>query len=51
MRSASDVIDLLEALRLARRLDDGLAIFPFAARYQPQVRTLSAATGEEEMPR
>ena len=33
----ADVVDLLEALRLARRLDDGLAIFPFAARYQPQV--------------
>ncbi len=42
-----DVVNLLEALRLARCLDDGLVIFPFAARYQPQVRTLSAATGEE----
>jgi uncharacterized protein (TIGR02678 family) len=38
-----DVVDLLTALRLGRRLDDGLAIFPFAARYQPQVRTQSAA--------
>jgi len=42
-----DVVDLLEALRLARRLDDGLVIFPFAARYQPHVRTLSASAGEE----
>ncbi len=42
-----DVVDLLEALHLGRRLDDGLAIFPFAARYQPHVRTQPAATGEE----
>jgi uncharacterized protein (TIGR02678 family) len=34
-----DVVGLLEALRLGRGLDAGLAIFPFAARYQPQVRT------------
>jgi uncharacterized protein (TIGR02678 family) len=37
----TDVVDLLAALRLACRLDEGLAIFPFAARYQPQVRTLT----------
>jgi uncharacterized protein (TIGR02678 family) len=37
----TDVVRLLAALRLACRLDDGLAIFPFAARYQPQVRTLT----------
>ena len=37
----TEVVDLLVALRLARRLDEGLAVFPFAARYQPQVRTLS----------
>ena len=41
----TDVVDLLTALRLARRLDDGLAIFPFAARYQPRVKTLT-----EEVP-
>ena len=34
----TEVVDLLAALRLARRLDEGLAVFPFAARYQPQVR-------------
>ena len=38
---------LLDADR--RRMDDGLAIFPFAARYQPHVKTQSAAV--EEMPR
>jgi uncharacterized protein (TIGR02678 family) len=43
-----DVVDLLEALRLGRRLDGGLAIFPFAARYQPHVRTAAA---DQEMPR
>jgi len=37
----TEVTDLLAALRLARRLDEGLAVFPFAARYQPQVRTLT----------
>lgn len=37
----TDVVRLLAALRLACRLDEGLAIFPFAARYQPQVRTLT----------
>jgi len=34
----TEVVDLLAALRLARALDQGLAVFPFAARYQPQVR-------------
>ncbi len=34
----TEVVDLLAALRLARGLDQGLAVFPFAARYQPQVR-------------
>ena len=30
---------LLDADR--RRMDEGLAVFPFAGRYQPQVRTLT----------
>lgn len=34
----TEVVDLLAALRLACRLDEGLAVFPFAARYQPQVK-------------
>lgn len=34
----TEVVDLLTALRLARGLDQGLAVFPFAARYQPQVK-------------
>ena len=34
----TEVVHLLAALRLARGLDQGLAVFPFAARYQPQVR-------------
>ena len=37
----TEIVDLLAALRLARRLDEGLAVFPFAARYQPQVRALA----------
>ena len=37
----TEVVDLLAALRLARSLDEGLAVFPFAGRYQPQVRTLT----------
>jgi uncharacterized protein (TIGR02678 family) len=36
-----DVVELLTALRLAQPLDDGLAIFPFAARYQPHVKVQS----------
>jgi uncharacterized protein (TIGR02678 family) len=39
----ADVVGLLTALHLARGTDDGLAIFPFAARYQPQVTTHPAA--------
>jgi uncharacterized protein (TIGR02678 family) len=42
----ADVTRLLEALRLARATEEGLAVFPFAARYQPHVRTLAAAGGE-----
>jgi hypothetical protein len=38
-----DVVDLLTALRLAQPLEEGLAVFPFAARYQPQVRMTGAA--------
>lgn len=38
----ADVTGLLAALRLARPLDEGLAVFPFAARYQPHVRTQPA---------
>lgn len=34
----TEVVDLLAALRLGLGLDQGLAVFPFAARYQPQVR-------------
>jgi uncharacterized protein (TIGR02678 family) len=34
----AEVTGLLAALRLARPLDQGLAVFPFAARYQPQVK-------------
>ena len=45
----TDVVGLLQALRLARALDGGLAIFPFAARYQPQVRTQPAAAPEEAL--
>ena len=35
----TEVVELLTALRLAQPTDDGLAVFPFAARYQPQVTT------------
>jgi uncharacterized protein (TIGR02678 family) len=38
-----DVVGLLAALRLAQPLNEGLAVFPFAARYQPQVRMTEAA--------
>lgn len=44
----ADVVGLLAALRLARPVDGGLAVFPFAARYQPQVRTHAAVP--EEVP-
>lgn len=39
----ADVVDVLVAMRLAAPADGGLAVFPFAARYQPQV-TAHAAT-------
>jgi hypothetical protein len=35
----TEVVGLLSGLRLAQPTDGGLAIFPFAARYQPQVTT------------
>jgi uncharacterized protein (TIGR02678 family) len=38
-----DVVDLLAALRLAQPLEEGLAVFPFAARYQPEVQLKGAA--------
>jgi len=38
-----DVVALLTALRLGYALNEGLAVFPFAARYQPQVRLKGAA--------
>jgi hypothetical protein len=43
----TEVVDLLTALRLAEPTDGGLAVFPFAARYQPQVTTRSAADRSE----
>jgi len=48
----ADVVDLLVALRLAQPVDEGLAILPFAARYQPHVRTQPAAPNgpPEELP-
>jgi uncharacterized protein (TIGR02678 family) len=45
----ADVVNLLVALSLGRPTDDGLAIFPFAARYQPHVKTQPAT--QEEMPK
>ena len=45
----TDVVGLLQALRLACPCDGGLAVFPFAARYQPQVRTQPAATPGEAL--
>ena len=39
----TDVVNLLAALRLAEPTDGGLAVFPFGARYQPQVTTRPAA--------
>jgi uncharacterized protein (TIGR02678 family) len=41
----ADAVELLTSLRLAAGTDDGLAIFPFAARYQPQVTTRPAVQG------
>lgn len=42
----ADVVGLLTALRLAQPTSSGLVVFPFAARYQPQVRTQSVAPQE-----
>jgi uncharacterized protein (TIGR02678 family) len=36
-----DVVELLKSLRLAQPLAGGLAVFPFAARYQPHVKVQS----------
>ncbi len=44
----TEVVELLAALRLAQPTDGGLAVFPFAARYQPQVTTRSAGQTEED---
>jgi uncharacterized protein (TIGR02678 family) len=43
----TEVVNLLAALRLAGPADGGLAVFPFAARYQPQVTTRPAAGRSE----
>ncbi len=43
----TEVVSMLTALRLAEPTDGGLAVFPFAARYQPQVTTRSAADRSE----
>ena len=43
----TEVVNMLAALRLAEPTDGGLAVFPFAARYQPQVTTRSAADRSE----
>jgi hypothetical protein len=44
----TDVVDLLTALRLAQPTDDGLAVFPFAARYQAQVTTPAGQKADAE---
>lgn len=47
----TDAVAVLAAMRLAEPTEAGLAIFPFAARYQPQVTTRPAIQGslfEEE---
>ena len=44
----TEVVALLAALRLAEPTDGGLAVFPFAARYQPQVTTRTAGLPEED---
>ena len=44
----TEVVELLAALRLAQPADGGLAVFPFAARYQPQVTTRPAARQSEK---
>jgi uncharacterized protein (TIGR02678 family) len=43
----TEVVELLSALRLAQPTDGGLAVFPFAARYQPQVTTRPGARQTE----
>jgi uncharacterized protein (TIGR02678 family) len=46
----AEVVELLSALRLAQPTDGGLAVFPFAARYQPKVTirpTARPTEGEE----
>ena len=44
----TEVVELLSALRLAEPVDGGIAVFPFAARYQPRVTVRPrAAEGEE----
>jgi len=43
----AEVVGLLSALRLAVPTDAGLAVFPFAARYQPQVTTRTQARPSE----
>lgn len=43
----TEVVELLSALRLAQPTDGGLAVFPFAARYQPQVTTRPAVRQAE----
>jgi uncharacterized protein (TIGR02678 family) len=49
----ADVVTVLAAMRLATGTDAGLAVFPFAARYQPRVTTHAATQAslfEEETP-
>jgi hypothetical protein len=43
----AEVVELLSALRLAQPADGGLAVFPFAARYQPKVIIRPAARPAE----
>jgi uncharacterized protein (TIGR02678 family) len=43
----TDIVGLLTALSLGRALNDGLVIAPFAARYQPQLRTPPADALQE----
>jgi uncharacterized protein (TIGR02678 family) len=44
----AEVVALLAALWLAEPTDGGLAVFPFAARYQPQVTTRAGDQPEED---
>jgi len=43
----AEVVELLSALRLGQPTDSGLAVFPFAARYQPHVTTRPAGRQTE----